>query len=171
MNQAAMKSDTQDSNTQGSNTQAIVVEEVFPHTPEMIWKTLTTGELMGRWLHMAPSGFAAVKGTRFTYQTTPAGAWDGVIHCQVLEAVPNERLVYAWTGGDEANAGYGSRLDTVVTFTLSRVANGTRLRVVHSGFVLPKNDTAFKNMSGGWKKVVPSIGAIAGEQVSSQKLN
>jgi len=41
MNQAAMKSDTQ-----GSNTQAIVVEEVFPHTPETIWKTLTTGELM-----------------------------------------------------------------------------------------------------------------------------
>ena len=164
MNQAAMKSDTQD-----SNTQAIVVEEVFPHTPETIWKTLTTGELMGRWLHMTPSGFAAVKGTRFTYQTTPAGAWDGVIHCQVLEVKPNQRLAYAWTGGHEANAGYGSRLDTVVTFTLSRVANGTRLRVVHSGFVLPKNDMAFKNMSGGWKKVVPSIGAIAAEQVSSEK--
>jgi hypothetical protein len=55
-------------------------------------------------------------------------------------------------------------LDTVATFTLSRAENGTRLRVVHSGFVLPKNEMAFKNMSGGWKKVVPTIGAIAGEQ-------
>ncbi|THD65450.1 MAG: SRPBCC domain-containing protein [Bradyrhizobium sp.] len=154
-----------------SETQAIVVEEVFPHAPATIWKTLTSGELMGRWLHMTPTGFAAVKGTRFTYRTTPAGAWDGVIHCEVLEAVTNERLAYAWRGGHETNAGYGSRLDTVVTFTLSKVENGTRLRVVHSGFALPNNEVAFRNMSGGWKKVVPSIGAIAAEQASSQKLH
>jgi uncharacterized protein YndB with AHSA1/START domain len=77
---------------------------------------------------------------------------------------PNERFVYAWKGGHEANVGYGSRLDTVVTFTLSRVENGTRLRLVHSGFVLPKNDTAFKNMSEGWKKVVRNIGTIADEK-------
>jgi uncharacterized protein YndB with AHSA1/START domain len=164
MNRAAITSDTQE-----SDTQAIVVEEVFPHTPETIWKTLTSGDLMGRWLHMKPSGFAAVTGTRFTYQTTPAGAWDGVIHCQVLEAVTNERLVYSWQGGHEGNIGYGSRLDTVVTFTLARVEGGTRLRVVHSGFALPHNDTAFRNMSGGWKKVVPGIGAIAAEQDASRK--
>jgi uncharacterized protein YndB with AHSA1/START domain len=154
MNEAARKFETQD----------IVVEEVLPHAPEAIWKALTTGELIGRWLHMTPTGFAPVKGTRFTFQTTPAGAWDGVIQCQVLEAMPNERLAYSWKGGHEANAGYGSRLDTVVTLTLSRVEAGTRLRVVHSGFVLPKNEMAFKNMSGGWKKVVPTIGAIAEEQ-------
>ena len=158
MTDAAMILDTQD----------IVVEEVFPHAPETIWKTLTTGDLIGRWL-MKPTGFEPVKGARFTFQTTPAGAWDGVIHCQVLEAVPNERLVYAWKGGHEGNVGYGSRLDTVVTFTLSRVENGTRLRLVHSGFVLPNNETAFKNMGDGWKKVVPRIGAMAGEQVSSKK--
>jgi uncharacterized protein YndB with AHSA1/START domain len=145
-----------------SATQQIVVDDVFPHAPETIWKTLTSGELMGRWL-MAPTGFAPVKGNRFTYQTTPAGAWDGVIHCEVLEAIPNERLAYAWRGGHETNTGYGSRLDTVVTFTLSRVENGTRLRLVHSGFVLPRNESAFTSMSGGWNKVVPRIGAIAGE--------
>lgn len=145
-----------------SATREIVVDDVFPHAPETIWKTLTSGELMGRWL-MAPTGFAPVKGNRFTYQTTPAGAWDGVIHCEVLEAIPNERLAYAWRGGHETNIGYGSRLDTVVTFTLSRVENGTRLRLVHSGFVLPRNESAFTSMSGGWNKVVPRIGAIAGE--------
>src|SRR6202022_2381834 len=96
----------------------------------------------------------------FTYQTTPAGAWDGTIHCQVLEVKPNERFAFAWKGGHEGNVGYGSRLDTVVTFILSKVENGTRLRLVHSGFVLPKNDTAFKSMSEGWKKVVQNIGAI-----------
>jgi uncharacterized protein YndB with AHSA1/START domain len=147
-----------------SGTQDIVVEEVFPHAPETIWKTLTTGELMARWLMMAPTGFEPVAGNRFTYQTKPGGAWDGVIHCQVLEVVPNERLVYAWKGGHEQNVGYGSRLETVVTFSMSKVENGTRLRLVHSGFVLPRNESAFKNMSDGWKKVVGRIGDIAGEE-------
>ena len=147
-----------------SGTQDIMVDEIFPHAPEIIWKTLTTGELMARWLSMAPTGFEAVSGTRFTLQTTPGGAWDGVIHCQVLEAIPNERLVYAWKSGHEENVGYGSRLDTVVTWNLSKVENGTRLRLVHSGFVLPKNETAFRSMSEGWKKVVPSIGDIADEE-------
>ena len=151
-----------------TDSREIVVDEVFPHAREMVWKTLTTPEMMGRWLMMMPTGFAPTKGKRFTYQTTPAGEWDGVIHCQVLEAMPNQRLVYAWKGGDEGNVGYGSRLDTVVTWILSRVENGTRLRLVHSGFVLPKNDTAFKNMSEGWKKVVRNLDTIAAEQDSSK---
>jgi uncharacterized protein YndB with AHSA1/START domain len=151
MIEAAMKITTQD----------IVVEEVFPHTPETIWKTLTTGELMGRWLMMKPTGFEPVKGARFTYQTTPAGAWNGVIHCEVLEVMRNERLSYSWQGGHDGNAQYGSRLDTIVTLTLARVDGGTRLRLVHSGFETPKNDSAFKNMSDGWKTVVDRIGAIS----------
>lgn len=79
------------------------------------------------------------------------------------EVIPNERFVYAWRGGDEANVGYGSKFDTVVTFTLSKAEKGTRLKLVHSGFGLPKNDSAYKNMSGDWKKVVGTIGAMAGE--------
>jgi uncharacterized protein YndB with AHSA1/START domain len=154
MNDAALKSGTQD----------IVVDEVFPHAPETIWETLTSGALMARWLKMTPTGFEPVKGKRFTYQTTPGGAWDGVIHCEVLEATANERLVYRWKSGHAENVGYGAALDTVVTFTLSKAERGTRLRLVHSGFVLPRNETAFKNMGDGWKKVVPTIGAIAGEQ-------
>jgi uncharacterized protein YndB with AHSA1/START domain len=118
---------------------------------------------MARWL-MAPTGFEPVEGTQFTFQTKPAGAWDGTIRCQVLEVLPNERFVYAWKGGHDGNVGYGSRLDTVVTWTLSRVGTGTRLRLVHSGFVTPTNDSALKSMGDGWTKVVPNIGALAGEE-------
>jgi uncharacterized protein YndB with AHSA1/START domain len=140
---------------------AIVVEEVLPHAPETIWKTLTTGALIDRWL-MKSTGFEAVEGTRFALQTTPAGAWDGVIHCEVLEVKPNERLSYSWRGGHEGNPEYGSRLDTVVTWTLARVDGGTRLRVVHSGFVLPRNAATIRTLGEGWKKVVPRIGAMSG---------
>jgi uncharacterized protein YndB with AHSA1/START domain len=146
-----------------SETQEIVVVEVFPQAPQRIWKALTTGELIGRWL-MPPTGFEPVKGKHFTFQTAAAGEWDGVIHCEVLEAIPNQRLVYAWKGGHGDNTGYGAPLDTVVTWTLTRVELGTRLHLVQSGFVTPKNDSALKTMSEGWKKVVPRVGAVAAEQ-------
>jgi len=158
MNEAARKFDTQE----------IVVEEVFPHAPETIWKTLTSGELIGRWLGMTPTGFEPVKGTRFTFQTTPAGPWDGVIRCEVLEVMRDQRLSFSWKGGDESNTQYGSRLDTIVTLSLAKVDGGTKLRLVHSGFVTPKNDAAFRNMSDGWKKVVGRIGAMSGEMPSEQ---
>jgi uncharacterized protein YndB with AHSA1/START domain len=144
------------------NTQEIVVDEVFPHAAELLWKTLTNGQLMDRWL-MSPTGFAAVKGTEFTFQTTPGGAWDGVIRCQVLEVIPNERLVYAWKGGHPENEGYGAPLDSVVTWSLTRVESGTRLRLVHSGFVIPTNDAAYRGMSDGWRKIVAKVCAISAE--------
>jgi uncharacterized protein YndB with AHSA1/START domain len=144
-------------------TQAIVVDEVFPHAPETLWRTLTNGDLIARWM-MKPTGFAPVEGTRFTFKTTPAGEWDGTIQCKVLEVVPNARFAYSWSGGHAGNEGYGSRLDTVVTFLLSRVEAGTRLRLVHSGFVMPVNETAFRNMSEGWRTIVTRLTPIADEQ-------
>jgi uncharacterized protein YndB with AHSA1/START domain len=86
----------------------------------------------------------------------------------VIEVVPGERLSYSWKGGEEANVGYGSRLDTIVTFTLEEVDGGTRLRVVHSGFVLPRNETAYRNMSGGWSQVIGRIGAVTEEEASTK---
>ena len=151
------------------DAQAIVLDDVFPHTPDVLWKALTSGDLIGRWL-MSPKGFAPVVGNRFTFQTTPAGAWDGTIHCEVLEVVPNERLSYAWRGGHEDNEGYGSKLETVVTFTLGRTDTGTRLSLIHSGFLLPKNDTAYRNMSEGWKKVVRRFETVAAETASAETL-
>ncbi|MBA3678349.1 MAG: SRPBCC domain-containing protein [Sphingosinicella sp.] len=140
----------------------IVVDEIMPHSPDLVWKTLTTPEYMGRWL-MEPTGFAPEKGNHFTYTTTGAGEWDGTIECEVLEAEPGRRLVHSWVGGHESNNGYGSRLDTILTWTLTPVDGGTRIRLVHSGFQSPKNDTAFTKMSEGWPKVVESIGSLTGE--------
>ena len=146
-----------------ANSQDIVVDEVFPHAPEVVWKTLSTPELMGRWLSMTSVGFEATSGRRFTYPTPPAGDWDRVLRRELPAVIVNERLVYTWKGGHEANVGYGSRLETVVTWTLTKIEGGTRLRLVHSGF-RPQNDTAFRNMSAGWTKVLEKIEAIAAEQ-------
>lgn len=142
-------------------TREIVVEDVLPHPPELVWKTLTTGELISRWL--MPNDFEPVVGRRFTFKTKPVGGWDGVVHCQVLELIANEKLVYSWKGGSQDNAAYGAPLDSVVTWTLTPVTGGTRLRLVHDGFRSPGNDFAFGAMSGGWAKIMQAIGRVTVE--------
>jgi uncharacterized protein YndB with AHSA1/START domain len=138
----------------------IVVEEVFPHPPESVWKALTTPALMARWFRMTAVGFEPVVGNRFTFKTDAAGDWDGTIRCEVIEVIPSERFAYSWKGGNARNTGYGSLLDTVVTFTLESIDGGTKLRMVHSGFERPRNDTAYRNMSGGWSQVMRRLGDL-----------
>ena len=103
-------------------------------------------------------------GKRFTLRATPMGGWDGVVHCEVLEIRPRQKLVYSWRGGSGDNAAYGSRLDSIVTWTLTAVDGGTRLRLVHSGFRSPENDSAFGAMSGGWANIVQRIRTVAQDQ-------
>jgi uncharacterized protein YndB with AHSA1/START domain len=142
-------------------TRDIVVEDVVPHPTDKVWKALTSTELISRWL--MPNDFAPVVGKRFTFKTRPMGDWDGVVHCQVLEVVPLERLVYSWQGGSEANGKYGSRLDSVVTWTLRAEGKSTRLRMVHSGFRSPDNDFAYDAMNVGWGRIMGRIGQLAAE--------
>ncbi len=63
------------------------------------------------------------------------------MNCQFLEIETHKKLSYAWVVGD---------IDTVVTFTLTPTASGTRLSLVQSGF---KPDQK-QNLGGaryGWK--------------------
>ena len=75
-------------------THDIEIEEVLPHSAGKVGRALTSGALMARWL-MPPSGFEPVEGNRFTFQTTPAGEWDGTIRCEVLEVIEGERFAFA----------------------------------------------------------------------------
>ncbi len=137
----------------------IELEEVLPHSPEKIWRALTTAELLARWL--MPSDFEPVVGKHFHFRTRPMGDWDGVVHCEVLEVVPLKRLAYSWKGGSRNNATYGSELDSVVTWTLEPVGSGTRLKLVHSGFRSPENDFAYDVMRSGWGRIMARIAEIA----------
>lgn len=150
-----------DSVTEIATTREIVVEGVLPHAPETVWKLLTTAELIGRWLML--NDFVPIVGRRFNFHTKPMGDWDGVVHCEVLEIVPNRKLVYSWKGGSATNSKYGSTLDSVVTWTLTQVEGGTRLRLAHTEFRSPENDFAFDAMSSGWGRIVQRIGQIAAD--------
>ena len=99
-------------------TVAVVVEREFAHPPEKLWRALTTPHLMAEWL--MESAFAPVVGTRFQFRAD----W-GTVDCQVRVVEPERRLAYTW----DAYA-----LKSVVTFTLTPTATGTRLRMEQTGF-------------------------------------
>ena len=139
-------------------TRDIVVEDILPHPPEKVWQALTRSELISRWL--MPNDFKPAVGHRFTFSTQPMGGRDGIVHCEVLEVEPNRRLVYSWKGGSDDNPKYGSRLDSVVTWTLTPEKDGTRLRLVHAGFRSPGNDFAYDAMKPGWGRVMGRIAEI-----------
>lgn len=145
----------------------IVFDEIFPHAPATIWKALSSGDLINRWL-MVQQGFEPRVGSHFTFQTPPSDDWDGVIHCEILEFVPPRRLVFSWKSGVQASNGYVPRLDTLVTWTLAPHDGGTRLRLVHSGFDLPRNENIFRNISTGWPRIVPKLMAVVAELTAKE---
>jgi uncharacterized protein YndB with AHSA1/START domain len=144
-----------------SETRAIVVEKVLPYPPEKIWRTLTTSEMIAKWL--MPNDLVPRVGHRFTFRTRPMGDWDGVVQCEVLACEPPRLLRYSWKGGSDANPQYGSQLDSTVTWTLTPAEGGTHLRMEHDGFRFPGNRFAFEAMGPGWGRVMDSIARVTGE--------
>ena len=104
-----------------SGEASVVVERDLPHPPEKVWRALTEGHLIGEWLGMRAEGFEAVEGRAFALR----GEWGGV-DCAVLEVEPGQRLAWRWDHPSEDPA---FDLRSTVTFTLTPLGAGTRLRV------------------------------------------
>lgn len=131
---------------------AIIVDYQLSGPPRNVWRALTDPQVLGSWL-MA-NDIKPEVGHRFTFRTTPAPGFDGVVQCEVLKIESNSRLVYSWRGGP---------LDTIVTWTLRpSSAGGTDLRLEHAGFG-PEHDMTYNMLSEGWRQKA----ADALERVSS----
>ena len=138
--------------------QSIVVDYDLQDSPERVWQALTDPELLAAWL--MPNNIQAEIGYQFTFRTQPVPGWDGIVHCEILEVAPLERLVYAWRGGSKKLDGYGHELDTVVIWTLTPDGKGgTRLHLEHAGF--DPDSFAFRAMGQGWRgKVAGRISEV-----------
>src|SRR5215813_13888450 len=139
-------------------TRSIVVEYDLPQSPEKVWRALTDPTLLAAWL--MPNDIRAEVGHRFTFRAQPVAGWDGTVHCEVLAVEPNRRLSYSWRGGSSEVQGYGHAIDTVVTWTVTRKADGgTHLRLDHDGFA--PGSYAFEMMGKGWRgKVAERIAQV-----------
>lgn len=141
-----------------AESKGIVVERTMSHEVEKVWKALTTSELIAQWLMQ--NDFAPEVGRRFNFRATPVpGLWNGVTDCEVLEIEPLRRLVYSWcASGTEAADG----LKTVVTWTLTPVDGGTRVRMEQSGFRADKDAQGHQMMGGGWLRIVARLEEVSG---------
>ena len=126
--------------TARSQIESISFEFDLPHSPEKVWRALTDPDLLAEWL-LPVVDLELEPGAAFTFKTQPYPGWDGIVNCRFIEIESHRKLSYAWAV---------PFLDTVVTFTLTPTASGTRLSLVQSGF---KSDQ--KRESGGarygWK--------------------
>jgi uncharacterized protein YndB with AHSA1/START domain len=138
--------------------ESIVVDYVLAAPPAKVWRALTDPALLGQWL--MPNDIAPVEGHKFAFHSAPRGDWNGTVDCEVLEVVPEKKLVYAWGGGSAKNDGYGHKIETTVTWTLEPAADGgTLLKLVHYGF--HPDDFAYKMMGDGWRKKGEAIDRVA----------
>jgi uncharacterized protein YndB with AHSA1/START domain len=89
------------------------------------------------------------------FKAQPQPGWDGTVNCRFLEIEAQRKLSWRWVVGD---------IDTVVTFTLTPTASGTRLSLVQSGFK-PHQKQNFGGARYGWNmmggKLVDLLARIA----------
>jgi len=140
-----------------ANGRSVVVERVFPYPPEKIWRALTHGALIEEWL--MKSDFQPLVGHKFNFRAEPMPHWNGVTDCEVLVVKPHERLSYTWnSSGEEAAGG----LKTVVTWTLTPVDGGTRVRMEQSGFQ-PEQEANYQGALYGWQRFMDGLERLLGK--------
>jgi len=123
-----------------TDLRTVTVERDIPFPPEKIWRALTQPHLIQEWL--MKNDFAPDVGHKFKL----TGDW-GSVDCEVLEVEPNKSLSYSWNA---------MGLESTVTFTLSKTATGTRLRMDQAGF-RPDQEQAFRGAQYGWQKFFANL--------------
>jgi uncharacterized protein YndB with AHSA1/START domain len=132
------------------STRSLVIERVFSHPPEKLWRALTETPLIAQWL--MKNDFEAVAGRKFQFRSDPVPNWNGVIDCEVLIVDPLKQLSYSWsTMGAEF----------VVLWTLTPAEGGTHLRMEQSGF-RPGQQAAYQGANYGWQRFFGSLERVLG---------
>ncbi|MFF0449580.1 SRPBCC domain-containing protein [Streptomyces sp. NPDC004609] len=133
---------------------AIEREVVLRHPIERVWTALTTAEGLSQWfgsvaeIDLRPGGRAYFR-------------WEDLDDESVATVAvvdPPHRFAFRWGIGSLPN----SAAQTLVEFTLEQVPDGTRLRLVESGFSRAAADvarTAHRANSQGWDAELADLGA------------
>ncbi len=131
-------------------------EILIPQPREQVWRAITDSATLAEW--MFPNDFEPRVGHHFTFRVPPNPKvnFDGlIVHCEVLECEPPNRLAFSWSAG-------GPVVDTRVSFRLEPDGDGTRVFFEHSGFDLsqPFGNQAFKGAEFGWAKMLKQLAAV-----------
>ena len=141
--------------TDTTTPRTLVVERVFPHPPEKLWRALTESPLLAQW--MMNNDFEPAIGRRFQFRADPAPNWNGIVDCEVLAIDPPRSLSYSWGVGSPEHG-----MQWVVLFTLTPATGGTHLRMEQSGF-RPGQQQAYGGAKYGWQRFFGNLESLLGK--------
>jgi uncharacterized protein YndB with AHSA1/START domain len=100
--------------------------------PEAVWQALTDPEVIEQWSG-APAAYDIVPGSAYSL-------WGGDIGGQIVEVDPLARLVQTWKPKDWTTE------DSVVTFVVTPVEEGTRVDLIHENV----EESDYDGTNQGW---------------------
>jgi uncharacterized protein YndB with AHSA1/START domain len=132
-----------------TNEDPVIVERRVAVPPERVFAYFTD-----------PAKWTAWQGTEAELELRPGGSWrvnvtgDGFASGQVIEVVPNRRVVFTWGWEQSSPVLPGS---TTVTIDLVPDGDGTTIRLTHSD--LPPEQVDLHR--AGWEHYMSRLAAVA----------
>ena len=138
-------------------------ETVIDAPVERVWQLITEAEHVGRWFGDAGATIDLRPGGEMVIRWSDHGVTQG----RVVAVEPHTRFSYRWApfadpAGDEPAEGNS----TLVEFTLAAEGDGTRLRVVETGFasLATSEEQRVRNhasKTGGWRSELDELAQYA----------
>jgi uncharacterized protein YndB with AHSA1/START domain len=132
-------------------------------TPEKLWEALTSGEFSEKyWM-----GFrfeAELKaGGRMRIRPPKGMEAHGEHAGEVLECVPNRKLVYTWQQADTPEIAAQRDGLSRVTYEITPMGSQVKFRLIHENLLaddIEKDPTTFKGINNGWPAVISSLKSL-----------
>lgn len=138
-------------------------ETVIAAPVERVWALLTEAEHIGRWFSDAGAEVDLRPGGGLVLRWSEHGTG----RARIVDVEPHRRFSYRWAPirehwGEEPTEGNS----TLVEFTLAAEGDGTRLRVVESGFealaaTAEQRRRSFEDNTEGWEAQLGNVGRYA----------
>jgi uncharacterized protein YndB with AHSA1/START domain len=126
-----------------------------------VWRAVADAGEFGAWFGVDLAGQAFVAGGSVRGRITHPGYEHLVFNAQIERVEPERRLSFRWHPyAIDPAIDYAAEATTLVEFELEPTSDGTRLRVVESGFdALPpaRRRDAFTMNSQGWDAQMKNI--------------
>jgi uncharacterized protein YndB with AHSA1/START domain len=148
---------------------AIRRERTISAPPSAVYRAWLDPDILRSWLVPGGLEFARAEvdervGGRFRIWQSQAGAPAGGFEAELLELVPDERLVFRWGFVGPARD-EGPRFDSLLTVTLHPVPEGTRLVLVHERLetLADAMPDVASQVGHGWDSVLDQLAAAVKE--------
>ena len=105
---------------------SVIRKEIEINAPiETVWRYLEDQDLLAAWLMR--NDFKPEVGREFRFYKQPAGNWNGILDCKLVELEAPRRMAFTWNANSIG-------VDTLVSIDLEEVDGGTRLILLHTNW-------------------------------------